>query len=66
MESALKSDKSQSLVTASGMRLIDVGAIFYLLLIGLGLAAVVFVTEVLIGALIMRSKRPPRRRNFQN
>ncbi|KAG0428679.1 hypothetical protein HPB47_024357 [Ixodes persulcatus] len=46
MERALESEKSKGGVSASNMKLEDVGAIFYLFLIGLGFSASVFILEV--------------------
>ncbi|KAG0420704.1 hypothetical protein HPB47_003339 [Ixodes persulcatus] len=60
MEKSLQASTSQMSEGPSGMKLSDVGAIFYLLLIGLGAAFTVFITEVFGGFVALRSNRRPR------
>ncbi|EEC06088.1 hypothetical protein IscW_ISCW004757 [Ixodes scapularis] len=60
MEKSLQASTSQMSEGPSGMKLSDVGAIFYLLLIGLGAAFTVFITEVFGGFVALRSERRPR------
>ncbi|CAN7986496.1 unnamed protein product [Ixodes hexagonus] len=57
MERSLQAQTPKGGVSASNMKLEDVGAIFYLLLIGLGFAASVFILEVFAGFVALRSRK---------
>lgn len=58
-------EKSQSLVSARNMALEDIGAIFYICLIGLGFAAAVFILEWFAGSATLRSRKLLREQVIQ-
>ncbi|XP_077485162.1 ionotropic receptor 93a-like [Amblyomma americanum] len=64
MESALRHTAgAQSAVTASNMKLTDVGAIFYLMLIGQGFACIAALAEVMVGTLLPAASRAMAQRS---
>ncbi|KAG0427753.1 hypothetical protein HPB47_025218 [Ixodes persulcatus] len=64
MEKSLRASTSHMSGGYADMKLSDVGAIFYLLLIGLGAAFAAFIAEVFAGLVVLRSKRLPRRESL--